>query len=424
MLTSVITVARNCSSTIATAIESVLSQDHPSIQYIVIDGNSTDGSQEIITKYLDSIDYYISEPDEGIADAWNKALDVANGDYILFVNGDDIIPKNFVSKALEGAEAERKVIVYGDTIFFSDTMKTTQTFTAKFNPKKIIFGFGFMHTSCMFPASAFFDFRFSLSNSIAADAEHLIWCMKNGYEFRKGGAVNFMRRGGVSDLGWKAAAHQYLNLLYENGLVDQKNKWKLSALIPIRHWNKILSITGLLRHCKSQVYYVATFLFNALFRISPFFLKRMLLRLMRFEVSSDAAIQGGIRVFGPGRLMVGEGSMVNRGVFLDNRKGISIGCNVNIAHDCRIYTLGHDIQSPSFASVGGEVIIEDYCVLFAACMIMPNVKIGRGAVILPGSVVTKDIPPFEIHGGNPATKIGDRNVEPLYSPARRFWFAN
>lgn len=424
MQVSVITATRNSATTIASAIESVLNQEHHDIQYIVIDGDSTDGSQDIITNYLDSIDYFVSEPDCGIADAWNKALDVATGDHIMFVNGDDIIPKNFISKSLQSADEENKVIVYGDTIFFCDDMSKPETFIAQFEPKKIIFGFGFMHTSCVFPASAFSEFRFSLSNSIAVDTEHLIWCMKNGYQFKKGQATNFMRRGGVSDRAWKAAAKQYLGLLHQNGIVDEKKKRILGAFINIRKINKSIGIGKFIRRLKVQAYYLLVALFNGLFRFSPFFFRRFLFRLMRFEVSPDAVIQGGIRVFGPRRLKVGSGSMVNRGVLLDNRKGITIGQNVNIAHDCRIYTLGHDVRSPAFTAVGGEVILEDYCVLFAACMIMPDVKIGRGAVILAGSVVTKDVPPFEIHGGNPASKIGDRDVEPLYSPARSYWFAN
>ena len=421
---SVITAARNCANTIAAAIESVIGQDHPNIQHIVIDGASTDGSQNVIGRYQANIDYYISEPDQGIADAWNKALDVVEGDYVLFVNGDDILPRTFISQALKTKDAGNKTIIYGDTIFFDDELTAPVTFEAQFNPQKVIYGFGFMHTSCVFPASAFSSFRFSLSNSIAVDTEHLIWCMKNGYEFEKGQAVNFMRRGGVSDQNWKTAAHQYLQLLHENELIDSKQRRRLSLLIPVRSWNKKLGVTQFIRLCKTQAYYLAVFLFNALLRISPFFMKRILFRLMRFSVSRDATIQGGIRVFGPGRLTVGPGSMINRGVLLDNRKKITIGRNVNIAHDCRIYTLGHDVNNPAFAPKGGQVFLDDYCVLFAACMIMPNVRVGRGAVILPGAVVTRDVPPFEIHGGNPAVKIGDRDVEPLYSPARRYWFAN
>ena len=424
MQVSVITAARNCAATIASTIESVLSQDFADIQYIVIDGNSTDGSQDVITQYRDSIDYFVSEPDKGIADAWNKALDVATGNYILFVNGDDIVPKNYISKSLKNADEESRVIIYGDTIFFSDGLEKPEMFSAQFNPRKIIFGFGFMHTSCIFPASAFRNFRFSLSNSIAVDTEHLLWCFKNGYEFRKGDGTNFMRRGGVSDRAWKQAAIQYLGLLHEFGIVSKTRKTTLRAFIAIRQINRLLGVGKFVRAFRIQLYYLVVALFNGLFRVSPFFLKRVLMSLMGFDVSPDAAVQGGVRVFGPKRLKVGAGSMINSGVRLDNRKGITIGRNVNVAHDCRIYTLGHDVRSPSFAAVGGPVVLDDHSVLFAACMIMPNVKVGRGAVVLPGSVVTKDVPPFEIHGGNPAKKIGDRDVEPLYSPARKFWFAN
>lgn len=86
---SIITVCYNAASTIEQTIHSVLDQSYPEIEYIIIDGNSTDGTIDIIKKYQDKITYWISEPDTGIYQAMNKGVDVASGDYIYFLGADD-----------------------------------------------------------------------------------------------------------------------------------------------------------------------------------------------------------------------------------------------------------------------------------------------------------------------------------------------
>jgi glycosyltransferase involved in cell wall biosynthesis len=86
---SVITVVRNGASVIADCIDSVLAQQIDGLEYIVIDGASTDGTLEIIRRYGDAISVCISEPDRGLYDAMNKGLRLARGRYIHFLNADD-----------------------------------------------------------------------------------------------------------------------------------------------------------------------------------------------------------------------------------------------------------------------------------------------------------------------------------------------
>jgi glycosyltransferase involved in cell wall biosynthesis len=86
---SVITAVFNAQGSMAACIESVLQQDYPSIEYIVIDAVSTDGTIDVIRRYDDRIDIWISEPDKGIFDAWNKGLDLARGEWIAFLGADD-----------------------------------------------------------------------------------------------------------------------------------------------------------------------------------------------------------------------------------------------------------------------------------------------------------------------------------------------
>lgn len=88
---SIITVSYNAAATIEQAISSVVNQTYENIEYIMIDGGSTDGTVDIIRKYEDRIAYWVSEPDEGIYAAMNKGIDAATGDYVYFLGADDAL---------------------------------------------------------------------------------------------------------------------------------------------------------------------------------------------------------------------------------------------------------------------------------------------------------------------------------------------
>jgi acetyltransferase-like isoleucine patch superfamily enzyme len=175
---------------------------------------------------------------------------------------------------------------------------------------------------------------------------------------------------------------------------------------------------------RGQGYYLALAAINGLNRWLPFVLRPLLYRACGYRVARTATLQGGVRFFHVGRLTVGEGSLVNRGVYLDNRGGITIGAQVSIAHDSRIYTMGHDVHDDGFATKAQPVRIDDHAVLFAGAMIMPGVHLGRGAVVMAGAVVTQDVPERRIVGGNPARDLGERRGALDYRLGRRFWFAH
>ena len=95
---------------------------------------------------------------------------------------------------------------------------------------------------------------------------------------------------------------------------------------------------------------------------------------------------------------------------------------MNIAAEIRIYTREHDIDSPDFAEVGGPVFIDDYVYIGTRVTILPGVRIGRGAVVASGAVVTRDVPAFHLVGGVPAKFIRERSRDLRYSLqyAKRF----
>jgi glycosyltransferase involved in cell wall biosynthesis len=118
MKVSIITVAFNAFNTIRVALESVLAQDYTNLEYIVVDGGSGDGTQDIINEYSHKITKFISEPDKGIYDAMNKGIQLSTGDFIAFLNADDFYGHDkvisLVAKALHESSAD---VLYGDLVY-------------------------------------------------------------------------------------------------------------------------------------------------------------------------------------------------------------------------------------------------------------------------------------------------------------------
>ena len=98
---SIITVCYNSEAHIEEALLSVINQSYENKEYLVIDGGSKDGTLNIIEKYKDRIDYFVSEPDKGISDAFNKGIKAATGDIIGILNSDDFMMPNALTKVAE-----------------------------------------------------------------------------------------------------------------------------------------------------------------------------------------------------------------------------------------------------------------------------------------------------------------------------------
>lgn len=111
---SIITVVYNGASTIEKTINSVIRQDYDNIEYIIVDGASTDGTIEIINKYIEHIDIFVSEPDCGIYDAMNKGIEAATGNIVGFINSDDWYINNVIRNIVECFERTDAEIVHGE----------------------------------------------------------------------------------------------------------------------------------------------------------------------------------------------------------------------------------------------------------------------------------------------------------------------
>jgi len=176
---SIITVAFNSQSTIKHTIESVKSQDYSNIEYIVIDGGSTDWTLEVLNYCKENIDYFISENDSGIYDAMNKGIRAATGDIIGILNSDDFYPNNHViSKVADVFNTTKCDCLYGDLVYVknSDSRKIVRYWkSGKFNVNKITKGWMLPHPTFFVRKTVYNQFgMYNTQLKSAADYEMIL----------------------------------------------------------------------------------------------------------------------------------------------------------------------------------------------------------------------------------------------------------
>lgn len=143
--------------------------------------------------------------------------------------------------------------------------------------------------------------------------------------------------------------------------------------------------------------------------------RRAYLKIYLARLGCGTSVQLRCRFLNGRKVHLGERNVINFGCLFDGRKyHIHTGDDVSIGPEATILTLGHDPQSPEFSDRGGDVAIGSRVWIGYRALILPGLKIGEGAVVGAGAVVTKDVDPFTIVAGNPARKIGQRNKNLSY----------
>ena len=153
------------------------------------------------------------------------------------------------------------------------------------------------------------------------------------------------------------------------------------------------------------------------------FIRKIFYIISGVKMPFDSTIHIGANFFNPSNITIGHDTIIGDHCFLDGRAPLKIGSHVGIASQVLIYNDEHDINSLDYGNSFGPVEIGDYVFIGPRAIILPNIKIGKGAVVAAGAIVTKDIPDFEIWGGVPAKKINDRsNQKPNYKVGRAMLF--
>lgn len=136
--------------------------------------------------------------------------------------------------------------------------------------------------------------------------------------------------------------------------------------------------------------------------------------LAGIKIGRGSRIHMRARFFYPANINIGQGSIIGDSVFLDGRDKLIIGNHTDIASSVMVLNSEHDINSEDFHATQAPVEIGDYVFIGPRAIILPGVKVGKGAIVAAGAVVTKDVAEFAIVGGVPAQVIGDRKLKDLH----------
>lgn len=178
MKVSIITATYNSARTVKDTIDSVLSQDYPNIEYIVIDGASEDDTAKVVHSYQGRISQFISEPDSGMYDAMNKGIRVATGDVIGILNSDDFyINDQVISSIVKTLKSDNTDSAFGDLVYVdpNNLSKVIRYYSsANFNPKKFAYGWMPAHPTFFVKRAVYEKYGlFQTDYKIAADYELL-----------------------------------------------------------------------------------------------------------------------------------------------------------------------------------------------------------------------------------------------------------
>lgn len=407
---SVITVVRNDAGHIRSTVESCLAQTWPDVEYIVIDGASTDGTLEILGEYKDRIDVLVSEKDSGMYEAMNKGISRATGDWISILNsGDEYVTENSLRDILSGDIPSDTAVLFGNGIVVNSFGECCSWA----NPDVSLLAKGptFRHGCSLVRTDVQKRYLFDLSKKeslkYSLDWQMLFSIFKDGGKFLMVDCfVEKYLECGTSD-------HPFRNHWYNYKITSQ------GRFSPIRLLRFLKGGTMDWFH-KTAMYrwlraFAVEYLPNDILpHIPSWTLRRWLLKAIGVKMGKGTFIMKSNYWINPNLVTIGRNSHINRGCVIDARGGLTIGNSVSISHGVYIMTGSHDMNNPSFIGRFRPIRIDDYAWIGVGAKILQDVHIGEGAVVAAGAVVTKDVPPYMVVGGVPARKISERNIQPDY----------
>ncbi len=182
----------------------------------------------------------------------------------------------------------------------------------------------------------------------------------------------------------------------------------------------------MIRKINGRFYSILTEFVNFILRIVGFIpshhIRRFLYRLAGVKIDKGSTIHMGACFYDPKNIVIGQDTIIGEGAVLDGRDKLVIGDHVDIASEVMIYNAEHDVQSSDFHAIFSPVFIEDYVFIGPRAVILPGVRIKKGAVVGAGAVVTKNVEEFTIVGGVPAKPIKERIKNLNYKLGRAAWF--
>ena len=254
---SIITVVYNAAATIEQTILSVVKQDYSNIEYIIVDGGSTDGTLEIIKKYEDKIEHWVSEPDHGIYDAMNKGLTHATGNYIYYLGADDcLLAPTSISQVVSFLQDNPEVDVLCASVMMVDSVyRIEKVYSSNFSEADVLSGYNTPHQGMFVRREILQKHRFDTSYHIAADYKNFLkFYLDPDIKLQKTDLiVAYYANDGISGDGTAAQRMEDVRALQENGVnvtayYAKKKQEKSSHMTNILRW--AFDKTGILRQIR------------------------------------------------------------------------------------------------------------------------------------------------------------------------------
>lgn len=244
---TVVTVVFNDAQNLEATLKSVICQTYSNIEYIVIDGGSNDGTLEIIRKYEESIDYWVSERDEGIYDAMNKGVDLASGSWINYMNAgdqffDEMVIESIFINEIRHDEAD---VIYGDVLVVYPEYNYMSKVRKAGRLSDLWKGMQFSHQSVLIAADYIRQNKFNLTYRLAADFNLIYSAYRQGRSFfYTGQTLASTSSGGASDIQRVQVYRERMRIVFRmNGqalallyysirMVDACARWALKRVLP------------------------------------------------------------------------------------------------------------------------------------------------------------------------------------------------
>jgi len=243
-LISIITVVYNGAKTLEQTIQSVINQTYNNIEYIIIDGGSTDGTLDIIKKYENHISQWVSEPDKGLYDAMNKGISKANGELIGMINSDDWYEDNAVELIVDAFQKNpEKRIFHGDRY---DVLENGSKSIRKFHPSKfkfLYYGMTYNHPSMFIHRDIYKKCFYNINLKALSDYEFVLKQFlknKNSFHYVPVAYVNYRLDGISGAMILKDAIHEGFKARKNAGFKLFQNLMSIFIRLALVNLNKLL----------------------------------------------------------------------------------------------------------------------------------------------------------------------------------------
>ena len=415
---SIVMPSFNQAAFIERSILSVLNQDYPNLQFIIMDGGSTDGTVDVIRKYEKHLSWR-SEPDQGQSDAINKALQLTDGELVGWLNSDDVYFPGALLRMHQLARKRPAAVLLSGTVALIDGNDRIVRISKFIRPTSL----RLLYEGLVMSSQGVFWRRevqartglYDPTLHHAMDMDFWLRVLRHGRaEFVPQLVGGFRVHAGTktSVAGYRGCSETRA-IRKRYNVDDQTGIWRLIRtalrISRVLHWTLMTKrhCAGIgIRKCKPSLLWLTQLLLRALPATRCFKVKCRLLSLCGVAIQPSARLCSSVRIVSSGSLAIGADTFLGHEVLISGGSAsIVIGNYCDIAPRVMILSGTHEITAagPRTAGAGHSkpITIEDGVWIGAGSIILGGVRIGQHSVVGAGSVVVRDIPPYCVALGSP-----------------------